>query len=142
MFLGAQSKFRKASAGVVAAVDCNSVSVGVDSGHYEGPLRVRLPVKLSPASSAEGAWSFVVPLPDPASQKLLSRSVISAKLSAEQTSTKLSLGGPTPSEPHLNMRVGLQADRGTEGRAELAACPDALACQGVAATPAAQALRS
>ena len=77
MFLGAQSKFRKASAGVVAAVDCNSVSVGVDSGHYEGPLRVRLPVKLSPASSAEGAWSFVVPLPDPASQKLLSRSVIS-----------------------------------------------------------------
>ena len=81
MLLGAQSKFRKASAGVVAAADCNSVSVGVDSGHYEGPLRVRLPVKLSPASSAEGAWSFVVPLPDPASQKLLSRSVSSAPLS-------------------------------------------------------------
>ena len=81
MLLGAQSKFKKASAGVVAAADCSSVSVGVDSGHYEGPLRVRLPVKLSPASSAEGAWSFVVPLPDPASQKLLSRSVVSAPLS-------------------------------------------------------------
>ena len=80
MLLGMQSKFRKASAGVVAAADCNSVSAGVDSGHYEGPLRVRLPVKLSPASSAEGAWSFVVPLPDPASQKLLSRSATSAPL--------------------------------------------------------------
>ena len=77
----AQSKFRKASAGVVAAADCNSVSVGMDSGQYEGPLRVRLPVQLSPKSSAEGAWSFVVPLPDPASQKLLSRSVSPAPLS-------------------------------------------------------------
>ena len=58
---------------LVAAADCNSVSVGLDAGHYEGPLRIRLPVKLSPSASAEGAWSFEVPLPTPASQKLLSR---------------------------------------------------------------------
>jgi hypothetical protein len=68
-----QSKFRAASVAVVAAADCNSVSVGLDAGHYEGPLRIRLPVKLSPGASAEGAWSFEVPLPNPASQKLLSR---------------------------------------------------------------------
>ena len=59
--------------GIVAALDCNSISVGMDSGHYEGPLRIRLPVTLSPGASAEGAWSFEIPLPDPASQKLLSR---------------------------------------------------------------------
>lgn len=59
--------------GIVAAADCNSVSVGMDSGHYEGPLRLRLPVTLSPGASAEGAWSFEIPLPDPASQKLLGR---------------------------------------------------------------------
>lgn len=68
-----QSKFRAASVALVAAADCNSVSVGLDAGHYEGPLRIRLPVKLSPGASAEGAWSFEVPLPNPASQKLLSR---------------------------------------------------------------------
>lgn len=61
--------------GIVAAADCNSISVGMDSGHYEGPLRIRLPVKLSPGASAEGAWSFEIPLPDPTSQKLLSRFV-------------------------------------------------------------------
>ena len=70
----AQSKFKSASAGIVAAADCSSVSVGLDSGHYEGPLRMRLPVRLSPGASAEGAWSFEIPLPDPSSQKLLSRS--------------------------------------------------------------------
>ena len=60
-----QSKFRAASVALVAAADCNSVSVGLDAGHYEGPLRIRLPVKLSPGASAEGAWSFEVPLPRP-----------------------------------------------------------------------------
>ena len=59
--------------GIVAAADCSSISVGMDSGHYEGPLRIRLPVQLTPGASEEGAWSFEIPLPDPASQKLLSR---------------------------------------------------------------------
>ena len=67
--------------GIVAAADCNSFSVGMDSGHYEGPLRMRLPVKLSPGVSAEGAWSFEIPLPDPASQKLLSRCALLAGFS-------------------------------------------------------------
>jgi hypothetical protein len=58
---------------LVAAADCTSVSLGVEAAHYEGPLRIRIPVRLSPAATADGSWSFEVPLPDPSSQKLLSR---------------------------------------------------------------------
>ncbi len=76
--------------GIVAAADCNSISVGMDSGHYEGPLRIRLPVKLSPGASAEGAWSFEIPLPDPASQKLLSRFAPLASFAVSLTALQLS----------------------------------------------------
>lgn len=67
-----QSKFRGASAVLVAAADCAGLTLGVESGQYEGPLRVRIPVRLSSAAG-DGGWSFEIPLPDPASQKLLSR---------------------------------------------------------------------
>ncbi len=73
----AQAKFRGAAVMLMAAADCGSLSLGVEQGHYEGPLRVRIPVRLSRAAAAEGAWSFEVPLPDPTSQKLLSRYAMS-----------------------------------------------------------------
>ena len=113
MLSGAQGKFRNASAGVVAAADCNSVSVGMDSGHYEGPLRVRLPVKLSPSSSAEGAWSFVVPLPDPASQKLLSRSVNPAPLSSLKMDR----------HPQNCHKISIRSDHAPESSSEHACWP-------------------
>ncbi|CAL8467730.1 g7268 [Coccomyxa elongata] len=68
-----KAKFRGAAVMLMAAADCGSLSLGVEQGHYEGPLRVRIPVRLSRAAAAEGVWSFEVPLPDPTSQKLLSR---------------------------------------------------------------------
>lgn len=68
-----QSKFRGASTVLVAAADCNGLTAGIESAAYEGPLRVRIPVRLSPAAASDGGWSFEVPLPDPASQKLLGR---------------------------------------------------------------------
>ena len=71
-----QAKFQGAAVTLVAAADCGSLSLGVEQGHYEGPLRVRIPVRLSRAVAAEGAWSFEVPLPDPTSQKLLSRCIM------------------------------------------------------------------
>lgn len=58
---------------MIAAADSSSLSLGVEGGHYEGPLRLRIPVRLSPAAAGDGGWSFELPLPDPASQKLLGR---------------------------------------------------------------------
>ncbi len=57
----------------MAAADCNGLTLGVESAQYEGPLRVRVPVRLASSAAGDGGWSFEIPLPDPASQKLLSR---------------------------------------------------------------------
>lgn len=72
-----------ASAAVVAAADCNGLTLGLEAGAYEGPLRVRIPVRLNTGveaapGSADGGWSFELPLPDPTSQKLLGRCTLPA----------------------------------------------------------------
>jgi hypothetical protein len=59
-----KSKFRGAGATVLAAADRGGFSAGLENAHYEGPLRLRLPVAL--ALDADGACSFELPLPGPA----------------------------------------------------------------------------
>lgn len=58
-----KSKFRGAAATLLGAGDQHGFSMGVENAHYEGPLRVRLPVNMQ--LDADGAFSFVVPLPGP-----------------------------------------------------------------------------
>ena len=59
-----KSKFKTAGGTVLLAADKNGISVGVENSHYEGPLRLRMPVSLP--LDHDGAVSFELPLPSPA----------------------------------------------------------------------------
>lgn len=58
-----KSKFKTAGGTVLLAADRNGVVAGIENSHYEGPLRLRLPVSLKP--DQDGAISFDLPLPSP-----------------------------------------------------------------------------
>eukprot|EP00887_Chlorella_sp_A99_P003983 scaffold11.g3983.t1 len=58
-----KSKFRGAAATLLGAGDKQGFSLGMENAHYEGPLRMRLPVNMQ--LDADGAFSFEVPLPSP-----------------------------------------------------------------------------
>ena len=83
---------------VVAAADRGSLSLGLEQGLYEGPLRMRIPVRLSCDAAADGAWSFEVPLPDPASQKLLSRCAPAAALFCRDAGLQIASARYIPSD--------------------------------------------
>ena len=59
-----KSKFKTAGGTVLLAADKNGVVAGVENSHYEGPLRLRLPVSMP--LDQDGAISFEIPLPSPA----------------------------------------------------------------------------
>lgn len=58
-----KSKFRGAAGTLLAAADINGFSAGVENCHYEGPLRVRIPISVR--VDPDGAVSFDLPLPTP-----------------------------------------------------------------------------
>lgn len=58
-----KSKFRGAGGTVLAAADAHGFSAGIEHCHYEGPLKIRLPVAMQ--VDADGAFSFILPLPNP-----------------------------------------------------------------------------
>lgn len=58
-----KSKFKTAGGTVLLAADRNGVVAGIENSHYEGPLRLRLPVSLKP--DQDGAINFDLPLPSP-----------------------------------------------------------------------------
>lgn len=86
-----QSKFKHAACSVVGQADARSFAVGAERVSYEGPLRVRLPVKkkLDP----NGDFSFEVPLPNPDRQVLVKRfagglkGALKSPLTAQRTQT-------------------------------------------------------
>lgn len=55
----------------MAQANARNYAVGVEGVSYEGPLRVRLPVKKR--LDADGSFSFEIPLPNPDRQVLLKR---------------------------------------------------------------------
>ena len=59
-----KSKFKTAGGTVLLAADKNGVVAGIDNSHYEGPLRLRMPMSLP--TDQDGAISFEIPLPSPA----------------------------------------------------------------------------
>ncbi len=66
-----QGKFKHATGSVMAQANARNYALGVEGLSYEGPLRVRLPVKkkLDP----DGSFSFEIPLPNPDRQVILKR---------------------------------------------------------------------
>ena len=86
-----QSKFKHATCSVVGQADARSFAVGAERVSYEGPLRVRLPVKkkLDP----NGDFSFEIPLPNPDRQVLVKRfagglkGALKSPLTAQSTQT-------------------------------------------------------
>ena len=58
-----KSKFRSAGGTVLLAADKGGIALGIEHSHYEGPLRLRLPV--SSTIDHDGAVSFDLPLPSP-----------------------------------------------------------------------------
>lgn len=92
-----QSKFKHATCSVVGQADARSFAVGAERVSYEGPLRVRLPVKkkLDP----NGDFSFEIPLPNPDRQVLVKRfagglkGALKSPLTAQSTQTT-SASGP------------------------------------------------
>ena len=66
-----QGKFKHATGSVMAQANARNYAVGVEGVSYEGPLRVRLPVKKK--LDADGSFSFEIPLPNPDRQVLLKR---------------------------------------------------------------------
>ena len=59
-----KSKFKTAGGTVLLAADKNGVVAGIENSHYEGPLRLRMPMSLP--TDQDGAISFEIPLPSPA----------------------------------------------------------------------------
>lgn len=59
-----KSKFKTAGGTVLLAADKNGLVAGIENSHYEGPLRLRLPVAVP--LDQDGAISFEIPLPSPA----------------------------------------------------------------------------
>ncbi|KAL0049997.1 hypothetical protein WJX82_002413 [Trebouxia sp. C0006] len=66
-----KGKFKHATGSVMAQANARNYALGVEGLSYEGPLRVRLPVKkkLDP----DGSFSFEIPLPNPDRQVILKR---------------------------------------------------------------------
>jgi len=58
-----KSKFRSAGGTVLLAADKGGIALGIEHSHYEGPLRLRLPV--ASTIDHDGAVSFDLPLPSP-----------------------------------------------------------------------------
>eukprot|EP00890_Picochlorum_soloecismus_P005506 jgi/Picsp_1/5957/NSC_03313-R1_hypothetical protein CHLNCDRAFT_56574 [Chlorella variabilis] len=58
-----KSKFRSAGGTVLLAADKGGIALGIENSHYEGPLRLRLPV--ASTIDHDGAVSFDLPLPSP-----------------------------------------------------------------------------
>jgi hypothetical protein len=58
-----KSKFRGAGGTLLAAADAHGFSAGMEHCHYEGPLKIRLPISMQ--VDADGAFSFILPLPSP-----------------------------------------------------------------------------
>lgn len=59
-----KSKFKTAGGTVLLAADKSGLVAGIENSHYEGPLRLRLPVSVP--LDQDGAISFEIPLPSPA----------------------------------------------------------------------------
>eukprot|EP00884_Botryococcus_braunii_P016870 jgi/Botrbrau1/3867/Bobra.0183s0091.1 len=60
-----KAAFKGAGCRAVVAADAEGLSAGCEAVRYCGPLRVTVPVRLDPASAADGCWSFSIPLPKP-----------------------------------------------------------------------------
>lgn len=56
-----KSKFKTAGGTVLLAADKNGLVAGIENSHYEGPLRLRMPVSVP--LDQDGAFSFEIPLP-------------------------------------------------------------------------------
>ena len=91
--MGMQGKFKHATGSVMAQANARNYALGVEGVSYEGPLRVRLPVKKK--LDADGSFSFEVPLPNPDRQVLLKRfaggfkQALSSPLSVQQVATQI-----------------------------------------------------
>ena len=88
-----QGKFKHATGSVMAQANARNYALGVEGVSYEGPLRVRLPVKKK--LDADGSFSFEIPLPNPDRQVLLKRfaggfkQALSSPLSVQQVATQI-----------------------------------------------------
>ena len=88
-----QGKFKHATGSVMAQGNARNYALGVEGVSYEGPLRVRLPVKKE--LDADGSFSFEIPLPNPDRQVLLKRfaggfkQALSSPLSVQQVATQI-----------------------------------------------------
>ena len=67
-----QGKFKHAACSIMAHANARNYALGMEDVSYEGPLRVRLPVKKKKLDD-EGSFSFEIPLPNPDRQVLLKR---------------------------------------------------------------------
>ena len=89
----AQGKFKHATGSVMAQANSRNYAVGVEGVSYEGPLRVRLPVKKR--LDTDGSFSFEIPLPNPDRQVLLKRfaggfkQALMSPLSVQQVATQI-----------------------------------------------------
>ena len=68
-YLCPQGKFKQAACSVMAQANARNYALGLEGVSYEGPLRIRLPVKKR--LDDEGSFSFEIPLPNPDRQVLL-----------------------------------------------------------------------
>lgn len=89
-----QNKFQSASGKLVGGADKSSFAMGLEGVKYEGPLKLRIPVRTSVVES-DGAFSFEIPLPDPDKQAGL-RSLMHNIRRAVQTPISLELPPESP----------------------------------------------
>ena len=111
-----QGKFKHATGSVMAQANARNYALGVEGLSYEGPLRVRLPVKkkLDP----DGSFSFEIPLPNPDRQVILKRfaggfkQALSSPLTVHQVASQIAAQtaaaepgsapqAPAPGQSHL-----------------------------------------
>ena len=88
-----QGKFKHATGSVMAQANARNYALGLEGVSYEGPLRVRLPVKKK--LDTDGSFSFEIPLPNPDRQVLLKRfaggfkQALISPLSVQQVATQI-----------------------------------------------------
>ena len=98
-----QGKFKHATGSVMAQANARNYALGVEGLSYEGPLRVRLPVKkkLDP----DGSFSFEIPLPNPDRQVILKRfaggfkQALSSPLTVHQVASQIAAQTAAAAEP-------------------------------------------
>lgn len=126
-----QGKFKHATGSIVAQANARNYALGVEGVSYEGPLRVRLPVKKK--LDADGSFSFEIPLPNPDRQVLLKRfaggfkQALSSPLSvhqvAKQIATQTMSSQPSASSGSA-AALGLHCFAVTQGSSACFSCVD------------------